>query len=179
MEREESATRRRTDCSPSSTDASPARPQEPDSLLRRLALPPAVQRPVQGVIDAANRANVSIYTMMRRPAGGERAGENPRPGEQGRVERRRILGGGKTARRAEQSLENNWRTCLRQDRATSLQRSGPRHRRASPSHSTTTCVRPSSASRASAQLLPVGYSRAREVRRQVPQHRGEGEPAWA
>ena len=65
-----------------------------------IAIPPAVQRLFLGVIDAANRANVSIYTM---DAAGLRAeseqAHDPRPGEPGRRRRRRHPEPGRRRRR--------------------------------------------------------------------------------
>jgi VWFA-related protein len=81
-----------------------------------LSLPPAVQRHFLGVIDAANRANVAIYTMDAAGLRGE--------SEQAKIRDQvnsmgagggGILGGGKTGGGAlTQSLENN-EDVLRQD----------------------------------------------------------------
>jgi VWFA-related protein len=86
-----------------------------------IALPPAVQRLFIGVIDAANRANVSIYTM---DAAGLRA-ESEQAKIRDQVNKAGaagggILAGGKTGGGAlTQSLENN-EDVLRQDPRNSL-----------------------------------------------------------
>ncbi len=57
-----------------------------------VAIPPAVHRLFLGVIDAANRANVSIYTMDAaglRPES-EQA-QDPRPGQRGRQTRAHVV----------------------------------------------------------------------------------------
>ena len=120
-----------------------------------IALPPAVQRLFIGVIDAANRANVSIYTM---DAAGLRA-ESEQAKIRDQVNKAGaggggILAGGSGGGALTQSLENN-EDVLRQD---------PRNSLGALARDTGGCVRqhqqPASGVRSrrerSAQLLPGG-----------------------
>lgn len=87
-----------------------------------IAIPPAVQRLFLGVIDAANRANVSIYTMDA--AGLRAASEQEKIRDEVNSSARRGINTGYTARGADdgpltRALESN-EDVLRQDPHTSL-----------------------------------------------------------
>ena len=113
-------------------------------------IPPAVQRLFLGVIDAANRANVSIYTM---DAAGlrarERAGEDSRPGEPGwRGGGTGILGAAAPAATHRcRRRSRTTRTCCGRIRTTGSA-SWRRRPAACCSTTPTTCARDSSGSRA-------------------------------
>ena len=143
-----------------------------------VSIPPAVQRLFLGVIDAANRANVSIYTM---DAAGLRANEHA-----GRDSRRgECCGGSQPELSPQQHGERAADQEPREERgrASAGSAHGPRRARAEHRrHAVREHQQPPSGLRTDrhrpSQLLPRRlHARQRDLRRQVPEHRSQGQAA--
>ncbi len=160
------ATRRRTDSSPSSARSagSPAA-RASCSFPRALSIPAAVQRLFLGVIDAANRANVSIYTM---DSAGLRA-ESEQARTRDKVNQAAGFGintaysDRRRRRPADEGPRERTRTCCAR-MPTAASDSSRRRPAACSSRTRTTCARASSASKTTfATTTCSGTRRANDV----------------
>ena len=147
-----------------------------------LAIPPAVQRLFLGVIDAANRANVSIYAM---DAAGLRA-ESEQAKIRDQVNAAGGAGGGTLGTAAgsggdplTKALENERRRAA-PGSAYRARRAGAGHRRRVLHEHQQPAAGPRPHRGRSAKLLPARlHADQSGLRRPLPRDRGQGEPARA
>ncbi len=180
MERDQQGTRRPTGSFAIISTLAAAGPQEPGALLRRHRDPAGgAPRLFLGVIDAANRANVSIYTMdaagLR--AESEQAKIRDQVNQAGGVAAVGILAATAAAVRPLRRRSRRTRTSLRQDPRIRARASWRRTPAACSSTTPTTCARASTAIESDLRnYYLVGYTPTNEhLRRQVPHDRGQGE----